>query len=125
MQSLTHEVTARGCKIEIEFASRKLQRTCSVEREAQRRWGANWKILKRRLASLDAAETLADMTNVPGRFHQLTVDRAGQFALHLWEPYRLVFEPTDPLLAVGTDGQIDRSLVTSIRILEIVDYHGS
>src|SRR4051812_39680387 len=106
----------RGCKIEIEFADHKLQKDTSSDRSGRQHWGANWKILKRRLESLGATDTLADMTNVPGRFHALTADRVGQFALHLWGPYRLVFEPTDVESARGVDGSIDRRSVTSIRI---------
>lgn len=113
-----------GAIIDIAFTDRKLQKVCSGDKEGQRRWGVNWPLLKRRLASLQAAQTLADMSNAPGRCHALTVDRAGQYALHLWEPYRLVFEPSQPLLALRDDGSIDPKLVTSIRILEIVDYHG-
>ena len=41
----------RGWAINIEFADRKLERVCSDERSGQRRWGANWKMIKARLAS--------------------------------------------------------------------------
>lgn len=81
-------------------------------------------MVQRRLASLLAVETLADMSKVPGRCHALRGDRAGQFALHLWEPYRLVFEPANLLVARTAEGGIDITQVTEIRILEIVDYHG-
>ncbi len=110
--------------IEITFADRKLQEACSEERDGRRRWGANWKILKLRLASLLAAETLADLFRAPGRCHPLTADRAGQYALHLSQPYRLIFEPAEPLLACGPAGGIDPRRVTAVRIVEIVDYHG-
>lgn len=84
----------------------------------------NCRIVQRRLASLLAAETLADMLGVPGRCHALKGDRAGQYAVHLWEPYRLVFEPADLLLDRTPVGGLDIKQVTAIRILEIVDYHG-
>jgi hypothetical protein len=45
--------------------------------------------------------------------------------VHLWEPYRLIFEPTDSSEAMSPDGDIDIRLVKKIRILEIVDYHGN
>jgi hypothetical protein len=77
-----------------------------------------------RLASLLAAATLADMENVPGRCHALTGDRAGQFAVDLWGPNRLIFEPASDPLPRKSDGGIDRDQVTEIRILEIVNYHG-
>jgi toxin HigB-1 len=80
-------------------------------------------VIKSRLASLLAAETLADMSNVPGRCHALTADRAGQFAVHLLEPYRLVFVPVVHQSASGPDGALDLKRVTAISILEIVNYH--
>jgi len=48
---------------------------------------------------------------------------AGQFAVHLLEPYRLVFVPIDPELARGPNGIIDLKKVTAISILEVVNYH--
>ena len=44
--------------------------------------------------------------------------------MSLWGPYRLIFLPDHdptPLLAAGG---VDRSLVTKIKITEVVDYHG-
>jgi len=64
------------------------------------------------------------MSNVPGRCHALREDRAGQFALDLWGPYRLIFEPDNDPLPKKEDGGIDIAKVTSVRILEIADYHG-
>jgi plasmid maintenance system killer protein len=125
MLALTQEVMSRGCEIDIKFADRKLEKVCTEERDGQRRWGGNWKILKRRLASLEAAEVLADLNSAPGRCHALTADRAGQFALHLWEPFRLILQPADPLTALDPNGGIDPKRVTAILIVEIVDYHGS
>ena len=119
------DVGAKERVIDILFTDRKLQKACTEDRDGQRRWGANWKILKRRLATLAAAVTLADMSSAPGRCHALTANRAGQYALHLWEPYRLVFEPAEPLLACDPNGGIDLKKVTVISILEIIDYHGS
>src|SRR4051812_39357530 len=78
--------------IDIAWSDRKLAKSCASDRNGQRRWGADhWKLLKRRLASLDAAPTLIDMEGVPGRCHQLHEDRRDQFAVALWGSYRLVF----------------------------------
>jgi proteic killer suppression protein len=48
----------------------------------------------------------------------------GQFALDLWGPYRLIFEPANDPVPKSTDRGVDREQVTEVRILEIVDYHG-
>jgi len=111
--------------IDISWSDRKLQKSCSSDKDGKRTFGADqWKALKNRLISLEVAPTLADMQNVPGRCHELTADRAGQFSLDLRGSYRLIFEPDhDPVPALD-DGGIDRTLVTKIVITEVVDYHG-
>jgi len=110
--------------IEITFADKKLRESCSMEAACRRRFGENCRILQRRLATLLAAETLADMSTVPGRCHALNADRSGQYAVQLWGPFRLVFEPDHSPMPLDPHGGIDISQVTKIRILEIVDYHG-
>lgn len=110
--------------IDIAWSTVKLRKLCSDERSGQKQWGPAWAALKRRLASLDAADCLAAMANVPGRCHQLRGDRAGQFALHVLGPLRLVIVPDhDPVPALA-DGSPDLAHITKVRILEVVDYHG-
>jgi toxin HigB-1 len=111
--------------INISWSDRKLEKSCASDKTAQRQFGAdNWKLLRRRLASLKAAVTLTDMQNVPGNCHPLSADRDGYFALNLWGQYRLIFKPDHEPVPVLDDGGIDRSRVTSIVITEVVDYHG-
>ena len=78
-----------------------------------------------RLASLRAAPTLADMRGVPGNCHRLTADRAGEFAVALRGPYRLIFEPDHDPVPRLDDGGVDTTRVTDIRIKEVNDYHGN
>jgi proteic killer suppression protein len=111
-------------KIEVTWKSRKLEKTCASDSAGRRRWGAqNWRILQRRLATLDAAACLGDLENLPGRFHELRADRPGQFSLDLWGPTRLVFAPDHDPLPRRQDGGVDRSRVDRVRILEVVNYH--
>jgi plasmid maintenance system killer protein len=111
--------------IDISWSDRKLEKACASDKAGQRRWGAaDWKLFKRRLAALLVAPTLKDMDGVPGNCHALRADRNGQFALHLWGSFRLVFIPSHDPLPVLADGGIDKARVTSIRITEVVDYHG-
>jgi proteic killer suppression protein len=112
-------------KIEVSWADRQLEKECSSDRAGTRRWGADqWKILRRRLASLLAAPSLKAMDGVPGRCHPLTGDRHGLFALLLWGPYRLVLEPDHAPLPTLVDGGLDTEAITRVRIVEVVDYHG-
>src|SRR5437867_1481798 len=101
-----------------------MRRACSNEGEAVRKYGANAEVLLVRLQVLAAAESLADVIHAPGKFHQLTEDRAGQFALALRGPHRLVFETADGELPRDDDGRIDFDRVRRIRIVEVVQYHG-
>ncbi len=108
------------------WANGRLEKSCSDDRQGTRRWGAEqWKILKVRLVSLRAAPTLADMRGVPGSCHPLSADRAGEFALDLRGPYRLIFEPDHNPVPRLDDGGIDTTRVTDIKIKEVDDYHGN
>lgn len=111
-------------QIEIEWKDLKLRKDCASEKRGRRRFGdQHWRMLKRRLVSLESATSLAQLEGVPGRCHPLRADRKGQFAIGLWKGYRLVFEPNnDPLPKTGS-GELDRKQVTRILISEVVDYH--
>jgi proteic killer suppression protein len=116
---------SRSSVIEIAWSSRRLEKSCSSDSTGKKSWGADqWKIFRRRLAALRAAPTLADMAGVPGNCHPLSVDRAGQFAVDLWGPYRLILEPDHYPVPTLPDGGIDETQITKIEIEEVVDYHG-
>ena len=112
--------------IKISWSDRKLEKACASNAAGQRKFGADhWTLLKRRIASLEAAATLQEMDGVPGRLHGLHADRRGQVALHLWGSYRLVLVADhDPIPYLPDGVGVDRAMVTDIRITEIVDYHG-
>lgn len=111
--------------MDIIFADRKLQRVCNDRRRLVREHGQRRaRKLRQRLDDLRAAETLAVTRQLPGRCHQLTGDRAGQFALDLDHPYRLIFEPDHDPIPRKADGGIDWHAVSAVRILAVEDYHG-
>jgi plasmid maintenance system killer protein len=111
--------------IDIAWSDHKLQKCCASEKNGQRTWGAdNWKLLKRRLISLEVAPALTNLDGAPGKCHPLRADRAGQFALHLWGAHRLIFIPDHEPVPSLDDGGLDRARVTKILITEVVDYHG-
>jgi proteic killer suppression protein len=115
----------------VEFHDRKLARDCLAgdyadERARMRAFGKERaKKVGRRLTSLLAAASLEELRNVPGRFHELGADRAGQFAADLDGPYRLIFVPifSPEEQAVHAAGFV-WSNITRVSILEITDYHG-
>ena len=109
----------------ISFEDRKFQALCNNQRKLKKKHGdKRAKKITLRLATLAAAETLQDMRHAPGRCHELTGDRVGQFALDLDHPYRLIFIPDhDPIPTKEDDDGIDWSAITAITILEVTDYH--
>ncbi len=80
--------------------------------------------LKQRLDDIRAAESLAVLQMLPGHFHALRADRAGDWACDLDQPYRLVFKPLGNPLPVSEDGRLDAAKVQAVLLLEVVDYHG-
>jgi proteic killer suppression protein len=103
-----------------------LEASCTDDAKGRRRWGSdNWKLLQRRLATLANAPSLRDMDGVPGRCHALNNDRAGQYAVSLWGPYRLIFTPDHHPLPELPAGGVDLKQITRIVIHEVVNYHGN
>lgn len=112
--------------MEIEFRTAKLRQSCENFKKACRTWGQeSARRLVQRLNEIEAAETLDVLLRLPGaRCHQLKHDRAGQFAVDLRPPKRLVFRPSGSPEDYMVGNSIDPCRVTRVLILEVVDYHG-
>ena len=98
--------------MDITFKNKKLKKyaedfTASTKQMGSRRTDLFFK----RLNALKVVDSLDDIKAFPGRFHELTGDRKGQWSCDLDHPYRLIFEP---LVVQGK---------MNIQIVEIVDYH--
>ena len=110
--------------LEIYFRTRKLQRTFNSDRNLSRAYGDRMaRVIKMRLAVLRNAPTLSEVpTTPPERRHMLSGSRRGQYAIDLVHPFRMILEPNhDPVAREDEEASTGR--VTSITILEIVDYH--
>ena len=59
-----------------------------------------------------------------GNPHPLGGNRSGQYAVTISSNYRLIFEPADDPLPLTDAGETDVTRVTTIRVLEVADYHG-
>jgi toxin HigB-1 len=81
--------------VEISFTNKKLAKTCSSAKQMQAEHGKRMaEKIQQRLFELQAADTLADMRNLPGaRCHELKGNLAGILAVDLVHPDRLVFSP--------------------------------
>jgi toxin HigB-1 len=111
--------------MQLSFASSQLQKQCESTRALQRAHGqACAKKVMTRLADLEAAPTLDEMRNLPGRCHELSGDRAGQLALDLADGKRLVVEPAKDSPPRKKDGGLHWSRVDAVVVVEISNYHG-
>lgn len=111
--------------MEIIFSSAKLQKTLNTQSLLIKTHGLDRaKRIRRRLDDMAAANCLQDMHLLPGRCHELKGDRAGQLALDLDHPHRLIFKPAHDPVPARNDGGLDWAAVTSVMILGIEDYHG-
>ena len=110
--------------MEIKFADSKLDKLANDYKKCQKVMGAKpAKLYFTRLGDLAKATTLEDVRNLPGNFHELTANRKGQWACSLEFPYRLIFTPLFRPIPITEDGRYIWIEITSVEIVEIIDYH--
>jgi toxin HigB-1 len=108
--------------MKIVFKNKALKDLCEQAKLAQRKLGQEMaRKLRARLADLCAASSVAELS--AGRPHPLTGNRAGEFALDLVHPQRLVFEAAHDPVPQTADGGTDWHRVTRVCIIWIGDYH--
>ena len=108
----------------ITFSNKKLHRLANDDRKMQKELGqVRAKIFKRRLSQLQDAVTLEDVRHLPGRYHELTGDRKGQWACDLDQPYRLIFTPHEDPIPINEDGQYIWLEIVGVEVIEIINYH--
>ncbi|MFH0990995.1 MAG: killer suppression protein HigA [bacterium] len=87
-------------------------------------YGIRAKKVSQRLKELKAGSTLAVMKTIPAaNCHPLSADREDQFAVDVSANFRMIIEPYHDPLPRKEDGSLDCDNVTSIKILEVTDYH--
>lgn len=95
------------------FADKDLEKLVRDQRKLERKYGpVQSRLILRRIDDMKNSVTKDSLLMLPGNFHALKGSRSGQFACHLKEPYRLVFE-----IIESDEG------AAQILIREIVDYH--
>lgn len=102
-----------------------MKKRCSDEKSMVKEYGPEIaKKLRQRLMELKASSNLHDFSSLPApRCHQLNGRRDNQFAADLKHPFRLIFEPNNDPTPLKADGGFDISRITSILIIEVVNYH--
>lgn len=108
----------------ITFHDNKLKKAANDLKKLIRVYGPHrGKLIHLRLDDLRAAETLEDVRHLPGRYHELTSNRKGQWACDLDHPYRMIFTPHEYPIPVNEDGQYIWIEIKGVEILEVDDYH--
>ena len=100
--------------MQIEFASRKLERRYTESGEAIKGWGSS--IGRKYIMRIDAIIAARDVSDLRASralgFHKLVGDRRGQYAMKLTANWRLCVRLPD-----GEEG-------STVRVESVVDYHG-
>jgi proteic killer suppression protein len=108
----------------ITFKTKHLKKCANNERYALKSLGKiRAKRLKIRLDDLYGAISLEDVRHLPGRYHELSEDRKGQWACDLDHPYRLIFKPHEYPVPTNETGRYVWMEIVGIEIIEIADYH--
>ena len=114
--------------MEIQFATKKLEKALSEEKAMMRAFGAlrcrRLKIVLTELRAAPALSTFSPPMSPPHRCHELTGNRKGQLSMDLDHPYRLILQPNQEPLPLRREGGLDWELVTFIKIIEIENTHG-
>ncbi len=110
--------------MKISFKNKTLEKYANNDRIGLKKLGdQKFKKLKQRLDQLKASKTLEDVRFQPGRFHELTGNRKGQWACTLDQPYRLIFEPQENPIPTDDDGKYIWVEIKAVKIIKIDDYH--
>lgn len=110
--------------MEITFSNKKLEKLANDDRKCLKEMGkVRAGKYKDRLIQLRFAQTLEDVKNLPGNYHELVGDRKGQWACDLDQPNRLVFEPHENPIPTNEDGKYIWFEIKGIEVIEITDYH--
>lgn len=115
--------------MELQILDNKLKKTLEDDKERKKRFGADMaRKIQLRMDALKAAESLADFWppySGPERCHELKADMAGTFSMDLKQPYRLLFEPTDPANKSASKNEKQRwQAIQSVKVIEVEDTHG-
>ena len=102
-----------------------LKLTLNDSKKALKKFGPiRGKLLLKRVNALALAETLEDVRNLPGHFHELKEDRKGEWACDLDQPYRLIFTPHERPIPTDADGKYIWIEIKGVELIEVTNYHG-
>lgn len=112
--------------MDIEFKATKLEKLCSSLAAATKKWGdkKSHKLIQR-LTELRNVDNMSEISYLPPqRLHSVDNIRRGCWAVRVEGGLRVVFKPNNVPLPKLPDGGVDKSKVTSVKIMAVEDYHG-
>ena len=110
--------------MEITFRDKKLLVLANDDRKSLQKLGkVRSERFKTRLIQLQSAQTLEEVRNLPGNYHELAGNRKGQWSCDLDQPYRLIFEPHEDPVPTDDKGRYIWLEIKGIEVIEIIDYH--
>ena len=110
--------------MKLSFGDKKLEKLANDYKKCQKEFGQiRAKLYNKRLLDLQNADTLEDIRNLPGHYHELIGDRKGKWGCDLDQPYRLIFEPHEHPIPTDKTGKYIWLEIKGVEILEITDYH--
>ncbi len=108
----------------ITFKNNSLEELANDDKKLLKKFGTiKARKITRRLNDLRFANTLEDIRNLPGNYHELKGNRKGQWACELDQPYRMVFAPHESPIPDNQDGQYIWQEIKGVEIIEITNYH--
>jgi len=110
--------------MEIKFSDKKLEKIVNDDKKLLKEFGQiRAAIIRRRLTQLEDATSLEDVRSLPGKWHELTGDRKGQWACDLDQPYRLIFRPQEKPIPTDEHGKYIWIEIKGVEVTEITNYH--
>lgn len=109
--------------MEVAFEDSKLQELIEIENRLIRKFGASAaRKIQIRMTQLRAAACFTELRSVPGRWHELSAERTGQWAADAGHPKRVIVRPTPPA-PMHDDGGHDWDASNRVTVVSVVDYH--
>lgn len=110
--------------MEIAYKSVKLGKTLTDPSKTSKEYGTRAKKIIQRLREIESSANLSVLMKLPAaNCHQLSGDRAGEFAVDISGNWRIIFGINQEPMPKKDDGGINTDKVTYVKILEIKDYH--
>ena len=110
--------------MQVAYKSGKLEKTLTNPAKTFREYGTRAKKVIQRLREIESSANLSVLMKIPAaNCHPLSGSRAGEFAVNVSGNRRMIFEIHQEPIPLKGDGGTDTDSVTSVKILEIKDYH--